>query len=62
MILAVYVLSSGPFWMMVDKKIIRYNTLRWRIGQIVYWPLGCACGATFVRKPLCRLGMAGFVA
>jgi hypothetical protein len=47
-----YVLSSGPFWLLVDKKIIRYHTPAWRVGQIVYWPLGCACEATFVRKPL----------
>jgi hypothetical protein len=51
-VLLLYILSSGPFWMMVDKKIIRYHTSRWRAGQILYGPLGNAYAATFIRKPL----------
>ena len=47
-----YVLSSGPFWMMVDKKIIRLGTPGWRAGQTVYYPLGWAYAETLFRKPL----------
>jgi hypothetical protein len=51
-ILVLYVLSSGPVWMMVDKKLLHFGTLGWRAVQVVYWPLGWAGDRTLLRKPL----------
>ncbi len=51
-ILALYILSSGPFWLLVDKKIIRLGTAGYRAAAVVYWPMGYACDATLLRKPL----------
>jgi len=51
-ILAVYILSSGPFWLLVDKKIISLGTPGYRAAAVVYSPLGYACDKTLLRKPL----------
>jgi hypothetical protein len=47
-----YVLSSGPFWLMADKKIIRMGTPAWRAAQIVYYPLDWVYAYSLLHKPI----------
>ena len=51
-VVMLYILSSGPYWLMVDKKIIRYSTSGGRDAQIVYYPLSWAYAETLLHKPL----------
>jgi hypothetical protein len=47
-----YVLSSGPFWLLAGKKIILVGTPGFRVGLSVYLPLYRASKGTLFHRPL----------
>jgi len=50
-ILFLYVLSTGPVLMMVERGLIRSGQPGWRAAGIVYWPVSWAYQKTALHKP-----------